>query len=191
MGDYRAPQTGGNRSLVWRLLGLAAGMFAFGFLLVPLYDVFCDITGLGGRTNESAVQVAENRDESRSIELEFVTTVNEFAPWEFSATVESMTIHPGGLYEATFTARNLSGHDKTAQAVPSVAPAQAASYFKKLDCFCFTTQDFAGNEERKLPVRFIVDPDLPDYVDTITLSYTFFDTERISGNAEHAPGSSH
>ncbi len=173
-----------NRSLALRLVGLALGMFAFGFALVPLYDVFCEITGFGGRTNEAPVVMAENPDLGREIRLEFVATVNEYAPFEFTPTVRSMTVNPGGLYEATFVARNLSGRGRVAQAVPSVAPAQAGSHFKKLDCFCFSSQEFAPNEERELPVRFIVDSDLPDYVDTITLSYTFFDTARLTDTSD-------
>jgi cytochrome c oxidase assembly protein subunit 11 len=181
----------GSGALAGRLLLFAAGMFAFGYALVPLYDVFCDITGFGGRTNETAAQVTEAADTSRSINLEFVTTVNEYAPWEFQPSVARMTVNPGGMYEATFIARNLAGREMTAQAVPSVAPQQAARYFKKLDCFCFTTQEFAANETRELPVRFIIDSDLPDYVDTITLSYTFFDTARLTHNSggAHSPSS--
>lgn len=188
-GDMSNNNAGDNRSLTLRLLGLAAGMFAFGFALVPLYDVFCEITGLGGRTNETAVVMEENRDETREIRLEFVTTVNEYAPFEFAPSVSSMTINPGGLYEANFIARNMTGRGKIAQAVPSVAPAQASGYFKKLDCFCFSAQEFAANEERELPVRFIVDSDLPEFVDTITLSYTFFDTARLTeaDMPEHGP----
>ncbi len=165
-----------NRSLTLRLLAWAIGMFGFGFLLVPLYDVFCEITGFGGRTNSEAVTVAESPDESRSIRIEFVTQTNEYAPWEFSADVPSMDVYPGKLYFATFTAKNLTGDDKVAQAVPSVAPTSASGHFRKIDCFCFTSQAFAANETRELPLQFIVDPDLPDYVDTITLQYTMFDT---------------
>lgn len=180
-----------NRSLATRLLLMAVGMFGFGFLLVPLYDVFCDLTGFGGRTNETAVVMEENRDASREIQLEFVTTVNEFAPFAFEPVVESMTVQAGGLYEAVFTARNLTGRSKIAQAVPSVAPSIAGSFFKKLDCFCFTNQEFAANEERELLVRFIVDSELPDYVDTLTLSYTFFDTARLTDNRQQAATSTH
>lgn len=180
-----------TRPLALRLVLLTAAMFAFGFLLVPLYDVFCEITGFGGRTNDTAAVVEENVDQSRDIRLEFVTTVNEYAPWEFGPVVDNMTVHPGGLYEARFVARNLTGREKIAQAVPSVAPAQAAKYFKKLDCFCFENQGFAANEEREMFVRFIIDSELPDYVDTITLSYTFFDTARLSDNSAQAEHPSH
>ena len=173
-------------ALATRLVLCAVGMFAFGYALVPLYDVFCEITGFGGRTNETPATVVEAADTSRTIDLEFVTTVNQYAPWEFHATVDRMRVNPGGLYEATFIATNLADRQMTAQAVPSVAPLQASKYFKKLDCFCFTTQEFAAQESRELSVRFIVDSELPEYVDTITLSYTFFDVARLTQNSAEA-----
>ena len=170
-------QSNDTKQLTVRLLLLAVGMFGFGFALVPIYDVFCEITGFGGKTNaEAAIDIAVAPDVSREIDLEFITTVNQYAPWEFHAELDGMTVHPGGLYEATFIARNLTDKHKIAQAVPSVAPQQAAGHFKKLDCFCFTQQEFMPGEEKAMPVRFIVDSDLPEYIDTITLSYTFFDT---------------
>lgn len=164
-----------------RRLGLlAVAMFGFGYLLVPLYDVFCEITGFGGKTNGTAVAAVERVDETRTVTVEFVTTVNEYAPWDFRAVQATMDVHPGKLYRASFVARNLSAEDKTAQAVPSVAPTSAARYFRKTECFCFTEQPFAPAEQRELEVQFIVDNKLPDYVDTVTLSYTFFDTVRLS-----------
>lgn len=165
-------------SLAIRLAVIAAGMFGFGYLLVPAYDVFCDITGLGGRTNETPATAVAAPEASRDVDLEFVTTVNQAAPWTFDAAEPGMSVHPGGIYEAVFVAENLSSRHKVAQAVPSIAPPAAAEYFKKLDCFCFTTQEFAPNEQRELLVRFVVDRDLPEYIDTITLSYTMFDTDR-------------
>jgi cytochrome c oxidase assembly protein subunit 11 len=174
-----------NRSLVGQLLVLTVAMFGFGFLLVPLYDVFCEITGFGGRTNAEAAVVEEAPDLSREIRIEFVTTVNSYAQFEFAADADSMTVNPGKMYYATFTAKNLSAEDKVAQAVPSVAPTTAAEYFTKIECFCFTSQEFLADEERAMPLQFIVDPDLPDFVDTITLQYTFFDTARVAANFEN------
>ena len=171
-----------NRSLVGRLLILAAGMFAFGFALVPLYDVFCEITGFGGRTNDTAAVVEEAPDCDREIRIEFVTTTNSYAPFEFGADVDSMTVTPGKMYFATFTAKNLTEKDRIAQAVPSVSPVSAAEHFQKIECFCFNNQEFLANEERAMPLQFIVDPDLPDYVDTISLQYTFFDTAPQAAN---------
>ena len=171
-----------NRSLVGRLLIMTVAMFGFGFALVPLYDVFCQITGFGGRTNTEAVAAEEAPDLSREIRVEFVTTVNSYAPFEFGADLDSMTVHPGKMYFATFTAKNMTEDDKIAQAVPSVAPVAAAEHFVKIECFCFNSQEFAANEEKAMPLQFIVDPDLPEYVDTITLQYTFFDTASVASN---------
>jgi cytochrome c oxidase assembly protein subunit 11 len=178
--EQRSEERPGTRTLTLRLLLVAVGMFGFGYLLVPAYDIFCEITGLGGRTNEAPARVVATPDETRSVDLEFVTTVNQAAPWTFRAQAPGMQVHPGGLYEAVFVATNLTGRPQVAQAVPSVAPSEAAAHFRKLDCFCFTTQEFAANESRELLVRFIVDPELPEYVDTITLSYTLFDTNRLA-----------
>jgi len=176
-----------NRSLAARLLVFAVGMFAFGFLVLPpMYDVFCDITGFGGRTNETALVAAEAPDLTRTIRVEFVTTVNEYAPWSFSADVDSMEVNPGKMYFATFSTTNRSSGPLVGQAVPSVTPVSATEHFKKIECFCFTSQEFAANETRALPLQFIVDPDLPDYVDTITLSYTLFDTARVVTNSARA-----
>jgi cytochrome c oxidase assembly protein subunit 11 len=184
MTNSNKPEPISSRSLSLRLLVLAVAMFGFGFLLVPIYDAFCEVTGFGGKTaNTAATDVVVNADETRQIEIEFVTTVNQYAPWTFRSSVATMTVHPGGLYEAIFVAKNLTDSHKIAQAVPSVAPQQAASHFKKLECFCFTAQEFAPGEEKAMPVRFIVDSDIPDYIDTITLSYTFFDTARLTDSS--------
>ena len=170
-----------NGALAARLVAFAAVMFGFGFFaLPPLYEVFCEITGFGGRTNSTAMAASEAPDYERTVRIEFVTTVNNYAPWEFAADADSMDVHPGKMYFATFTAKNLSTAELIGQAVPSVSPVSASAHFQKIECFCFESQDFAASEERKLPLQFIVDPDLPEFVDTITLSYTFFDTVRVS-----------
>lgn len=175
-----------NRSLTLRLLVIVVGMFGFGmFALPPMYDAFCEITGFGGRTNTVAETAVEAPDLSREIRIEFVSTVNEFAPWDFAPEVDSMTVHPGKMYYATFTARNKTGEHKIAQAIPSVTPILASQHFQKIECFCFTSQEFQANEERAMPLQFIVDPDLPEFVDTITLQYTFYDTVRVTANDEN------
>jgi cytochrome c oxidase assembly protein subunit 11 len=170
-----------NASLAARLVLFATAMFAFGFLVLPpLYEVFCEITGFGGRTNTTAQVADEAPDLSRDVRIEFVTTVNNYAPWEFEPTVDSMTVHPGKMYYATFSATNLSDDQRTGQAVPSVSPLSASEHFQKIECFCFASQEFAANEQRSLPLQFIVNPDLPDYVDTITLSYTYFESTYVT-----------
>lgn len=189
--NHADKNAGASRSLALQLLLITVAMFGFGFLLVPIYDAFCEVTGLGGKTNKTAAIVEESVVVEREIKLEFDTTVNQYAPWEFSSTEDAMTIHPGAIYTTTFTARNLTDHHMTAQAVPSIAPAQAAKYFKKLECFCFTTQEFEAYESRDMPVRFIVESGIPEYIDTITLSYTLFDTARVTHNADPEAHSSH
>jgi cytochrome c oxidase assembly protein subunit 11 len=166
---------GNIRIMVLKLAGITVAMFGFGYLLVPIYEVFCEITGLGGRTSNEAATVAVAPDMSRSVRVEFVASVNANGPWEFRPEVPSMTVHPGQMYTTTYWARNLRDLDVVGHAVPSVAPGTAARYFNKTECFCFTEQQFAPNEGRDMPVIFIIDPDLPAHVETVTLSYTFFD----------------
>ena len=166
--------------LTGKLLLLAVCMFGFGFLLVPIYDVFCEITGLNGKTDSAAAIITEAPDLEREVTVEFVGTVNQGAPWEFRPAVNRMHVHPGQLYSMTFYARNRSPMAIAGQAVPSVSPGQAAEYFRKTECFCFTRQDFVAGEEKDMPLRFIVDPDLPAHVDTVSLSYTMFDVTTIA-----------
>lgn len=153
---------------------LVVGMFGFGFALVPLYDVFCEITGLGGRTAGAPQQVVENVDVNRTVRVEFVGALEAGAPWHFRPTVGHMEVHPGQLYETHYYAENLTGSELVGQATPSVSPGSAAKHFKKVHCFCFTRQEFAPHEGRDMQVLFMVDPDLPAYIDTVTLGYTFF-----------------
>lgn len=180
MTSSQQPKPISNAALTGRLLVLAVAMFGFGFALVPLYDVFCEITGFGGRTNATAAEVVERPDLTREIRIEFNTQLNEYAPWEFVPDADSMIVNPGKMYFATFTAKNLTDTEMVGQAVPSVAPVSASKHFKKIDCFCFENQEFAANEERAMPLQFIVDPDLPEFVDTITLQYTFYDTVQLT-----------
>lgn len=178
------PQAGsGHRSLVGKLLLMAGGMFAFGFALVPLYDVFCEVTGFGGRTNTEAAVVTERPDESRTVTVEFVATLGGFAPWDFEPMVTRMEVHPGRLYQMNYVARNRTSGELTGHAVPSVAPGSAARHFQKTECFCFTPQAFQPDEEREMPVVFIIDPDLPRHVDRVTLSYTFFAGQTVAGRS--------
>ena len=167
-----------NRRTAKLLAVLTLAMFAFGFALVPLYDVFCEITGLNGKTGRvEAAALDDQVDFTRQIKVQFVTSVNGALQWEFDARTPQMTVHPGAVYEAIFTARNLASTATVGQAVPSVSPNTAAAHFNKTECFCFTRQSFAVGESKLMPVRFIVDRNLPDQVRTITLSYTFFDAK--------------
>jgi cytochrome c oxidase assembly protein subunit 11 len=163
-----------HRNLSIKLAALVCGMFGFGFALVPLYDVFCDLTGFGGRINGPATAVSAQADLKRTLRVEFVASLDRHAPWTFEPSVASMTIHPGQLVETHFHARNLRDVPMTAQAVPSVAPGLAAEHLRKIECFCFTEQLFEPLEARDMPVIFMLDPALPAHIETVTLAYTFF-----------------
>lgn len=166
-----------NRSLVLRLLLLTVASFVFGWALVPLYDVFCKVTGVGNaeaRAGRSVVR--EAIDPKREVSIEFIGNPASVGSFEFRPRLASMRIHPGKLYDAQFYARNLTSMPARAQAVPSISPGTAAKYFHKTECFCFSPQKFNAAEGRDLAVRFIVDPQLPATVDKLTLAYTFYDT---------------
>ena len=159
------------------IVGLA--MFGFGYALVPLYDVLCQITGLGGRTGVVAAGSLDGGvDTSRTVRVQFLGTVNSRLPWEFRPGVASMEVHPGQVYETTYYARNLSGTTTVGQARPSVAPSVASLHFNKTECFCFLEQELSPGEARDMPVRFVLSRDLPADIATVTLSYTFFNSGR-------------
>ena len=172
-----------NRGLTARLLLMVAASFAFGFALVPLYDVFCEVTGVGSRAGLSRATDTGGTAaaEPRIVTVEFTASVPGSGRWEFAPVAASMEVKTGQLYETHYRARNLSGRDVTGQAVPSVAPMRATKYFLKTECFCFTPQHFKGAEERELAVRFVVDRDLPPGIDRLTLSYAFYDVARTAG----------
>jgi len=165
-----------TRRLVRRLVVIVVAMFGFGYLLVPLYNVFCEVTGLNGKTGRMGVAQAEKMtpDLSRLVTVEFVTSVNSGFPWNFKPMVSRVEVRPGEQMEVMFEATNRTNEVAIGQAVPSVAPNEAARYFSKTECFCFTEQKLAPGETRQMPVRFIVDPRLPKNIESLTLGYTFF-----------------
>lgn len=155
---------------------IALAMFGFGFALVPLYDVFCDLTGLNGKVKGEAIGEAGFKvDATREVNLEFVTSLNGDMPLKFRVEQAKLKIHPGQYYTMKYYAENTSDHKLVGQAIPSVAPGLASPYLKKVECFCFTAQEFEPHKEREMPVRFVVDPALPADVKDMSLSYTFFD----------------
>jgi cytochrome c oxidase assembly protein subunit 11 len=165
-----------NRTLTWKLLGFALGAFAFGFALVPLYNVLCSVTGYGDQTRLlRKVAAIEHPDLNRTVTVEFLASVASSGEWEFRPVVRTVQVHPGQLYTAQFYAHNLTGRDQVAQAVPNIAPSEVAAYFHKTECFCFSPQKFTAGEGRQMPVRFIIDPAMPDHIELITLAYTFYD----------------
>ncbi|MEM8594192.1 MAG: cytochrome c oxidase assembly protein [Pseudomonadota bacterium] len=171
------------KRLVPKLWLVVIGMFAFGFLLVPIYDVFCEITGLNGKTNETAYKAVDLQvDKTRMIDVLFVATNNDGMVWTFKPEVRKVSVHPGEPTDVTFFANNPSNKRMVSQAIPSVAPNRAAAYFHKTECFCFEKQALEANESIDMPLRFVVDPGLPKDITSITLSYTLFDVTDKFGN---------
>ncbi|WP_026611798.1 cytochrome c oxidase assembly protein [Methylocaldum szegediense] len=166
----------GNKRLTWSMVLVAVGMFGFGFAMVPLYNVFCEVTGLNGKVKSEAVaDAAYVVDQSRELSIEFITSVNENMPLAFRAEKAKMKIHPGQYYTVKFYAENTSDKKMVGRAIPSVAPGTATQYLNKTECFCFSEQEFEPHKLREMPVRFVIDPSIPENVKDMTLSYTFFD----------------
>ena len=173
--------TAASSKKTFRTIALvSAGSFVFAFSMVPLYRIACEkVFGIKleqGAAGEARLAGIEE-DATRTVTIEFDGTVNSKLPWAFAPQQLTMQVHPGRMYEANYLARNTSDHAIVGNAAPSVAPSVASTYFNKTECFCFTEQLLQAGEERAMPVRFVVDPALPDYVTTITLSYTFFSND--------------
>lgn len=164
------------------LFAMPVVMFGFGYLMVPIYEVFCDLTGLNGKTGRLSDAQAQYlvADDERWVTVEFIAQTNQNAAWAFTPEKASMRVRPGQTYAMNYVAVNQLNQPTTAQAVPSVAPSKAASHFKKISCFCFEQQPFEALENKRMPLVFIVEPDLPGEVDTVTLAYTLFDTSAFN-----------
>ncbi|WP_421132929.1 cytochrome c oxidase assembly protein [Alteromonas sp. A079] len=175
-------QTNANNKLVIKLVVIVFGMFGFGFALVPLYDVFCDIAGINGKTeNSAALYESVEIDESREVTVEFITRTNTGMPWEFRAETKRIKVHPGELNTVSFYVRNPASSNIVAQAIPSVSPGTAAIYLNKTECFCFNQQPLTAGAEAYMPMQFYVDPQLPEDITYFTLQYTLYDvTARAS-----------
>lgn len=181
-----------NARMLGKLAVITAGMFGFGYALVPIYNAICEATGinvLALSEREGAgvkVRAPANTqvDLSRTITVEF--DVNTRGPWDFKPEVRSMEVHPGQLSTVMYQFQNIQNRTMAAQAIPSYAPQQAMAHFNKLECFCFTQYTLAPGEKKSWPVAFVIDPKLPKDVKTITLSYTFFE---VGGKVPSAPAS--
>ena len=199
MSEAQAPV---KRGAGWlKLAGVALAAFAFTFSLVPLYRIACEKVfgirlegGTGQARAGTAAAAGTTERKARTVTVQFDGGVNSKLPWAFEPEQLTMDVVPGELNEALYFARNDGDRAIVGSAVPSVAPARASGHFTKTECFCFTAQTLQPGEKRDMPVRFIVDPDLPDDVKTITLSYTFFKNEDLTArlgaaqatNAPHA-----
>lgn len=180
-----------NIRMVGKLAVVTAGMFAFGYALVPIYNAICEMTGINilSLSERQVPGVSSNLtpsntqvDRSRTITVEF--DANSRGPWEFKPAMRSMQVHPGELATVMYEFQNVQNRRMAAQAIPSYAPRQAAAHFNKVECFCFTQYTLEAGEKKEWPVAFIIDPKLSKDVTTITLSYTFFE---VGGRTPAAP----
>ena len=176
-GRFEALRRRVNAAMFGKLVVVTVLMFGFGYALVPLYRKICEITGVNNltQTDDAAAKFAQSTqvDLSRTITVEF--DGNARGPWRFMPAVRSLKVHPGELTTMTYEIANQQARTMQAQAIPSYAPMAATQYFRKVECFCFKQQSLAPNEARQFPVVFVIDPKIPKNVDTITLSYTFFE----------------
>ncbi|MEK7815237.1 MAG: cytochrome c oxidase assembly protein [Pseudomonadota bacterium] len=170
-----------NRRLAVKLGVVTLAMFGFGYALSPMYDLMCQAFGLNGKTGRTDEQAVAARavDASRTVTVEFTGLATTGLPWEFKPLTAKLAVHPGEVKEVKYYVRNTTDETITGQAVPSVAPGLTAAHFKKIECFCFTQQTLKPGEAREMPVRFVVDPAIDKNVHTVTLSYTFFNTNKV------------
>ena len=172
-GSRGRPQASHAR-LVRRLVLVSVGMFGFGFAMWPLYNVFCDLTGLGGRGVKVAESAGELARSDRQVRIRFDATVNSGLPWRFEALDKSATVNLGEMSEAMYLAMNPNDEAIVGRAIYNVTPPEASLYFVKTECFCFTEQLLQANESREMPVYYFIQPDLPEHIKELTLSYTFY-----------------
>jgi cytochrome c oxidase assembly protein subunit 11 len=166
-----------SRRMIWLSALVIVVMFSFGFVMSPLYDAICRAVGVSGKPMR--VEAPGTKiDETRLVSVEFTGNTIAGLPWEFRPLTKKLALHPGEVVTISYYARNPSDEVIVAQAAPSITPALASEHFKKIECFCFTQQKLAPGEAREMPVRFYVDPALPREVNTITLSYGFFNLDK-------------
>lgn len=168
-----------NWALFRKLLVVAVVMFGFGFALIPFYKKICEVTGINNILQADVAEKNTQVDASRNVTVEFDANVRGMS-WQFRSLQSSLSVHPGEITQVVYEVRNKTNRPITGQAIPSYGPQLAGQYFKKLECFCFTTQTLKPNEVRQMPVVFVIDRALPKDVNTITLSYTFFELEGTS-----------
>ena len=177
-----AARTLENRRMLTRLSIVAVAMFGFGFALVPFYERICLALGVNSLVEKAEAPANTQVDATRLVTLELDANAHDL-PWRFRPLVRHLQVRPGELVHVEYEIANVRGEPVTGQAVPSYGPALAAQYVRKLECFCFTQQTLAAGETRRLPVAFVVDPQLPRDLHTITLSYTFFEVPGLKGKS--------
>lgn len=174
-----------TKRLVTRLVFTVIGMFGFGFAMVPLYDVICDITGLNGKTGEQVAEVQAPTGtpvSDRLITVQFLSQNAAGMDWEFAATEAQVKVRPGEVKVVSYRAANPHSYAMVGQAIPSVAPSEAAQYLKKLECFCFQEQPLEAGEEVDMGIRFFIDESIPEHITKLTLSYSLFDITKSASS---------
>ncbi|MCH8079732.1 MAG: cytochrome c oxidase assembly protein [Proteobacteria bacterium] len=172
-----------NNRIIVVLAGIAFGMFAFGFAMVPLYKLFCQVAGIqtvGSNTAVTQSATEQTQAESRLVTVKFDTTISSGLPWEFKSMTRKVRVKTGEANDVIFVARNLANESITGQAIPSVIPWQATDYFNKTECFCFQQQVLEPQQTKEMLLRFIVSTNLPEEIDSLTLSYTIMNTDTES-----------
>ncbi len=190
MSEQRQPAAN-RRTAIWLGL-LVVAMFGFGFAMVPLYDLFCQVAGIQSVGNRTAASGERRRADTkvgeRFVTVKFDTTVNSELPWEFKPVVRKLRVQVGKTHQAMFSARNLTDSAITGQAIPSVVPWQATEYFHKVECFCFARQKLEAGATQKMPLSFSIAPDLPEGINSLTLSYTFMKHSGAELTPVHSAG---
>jgi cytochrome c oxidase assembly protein subunit 11 len=165
-----------NQALLKKLLTIVVIMTAFGFALVPFYRKICEVTGISSSRVVNFASVTNTQvDAVRTVTVEFVATSNKNLPWRFEPVTKTLQLHPGEIGRVVYRVSNNTDQAMVGQAVPSYGPIDAGKYLNKLECFCFRRQALQAHETREMPVVFTLSSDLPEDVNTVTLSYTFFD----------------
>ena len=172
-----------NRRLMLRLAMVAVAMFGFGYALVPFYYKICAAWGVNSFGETGASPANSQVDATRTVTIELDSNSHGRLPWRFKPLVNHVDVHPGQVTTVEYEVVNEQPTPVTGQAIASFGPQLAGEYFKKIDCFCFSQQTLAGGESRRLPVVFVIDPKLPKDVNTISLSYTFFEVDGRGGES--------
>jgi len=185
-----SPKAARKKRSLLEMSVFTAVMFGFGFAFAPLYSALCQLTGLNGRSESMLVAstLQSAPDLSRSVTVQLLTVVNGGREWRFKPMQSEIKVHPGEFVTVNFEAENLLDQDVVGQAVPAVSPGKAAKHVKKTECFCFTQQPFKAREKKIMPVRLMLDPELPRDLNTVTLSYTFFDVTELAQQSAKPKG---
>jgi len=185
-----SPKAARKKRSLLEMSVFTAVMFGFGFAFAPLYSALCQLTGLNGRSESMLVAstLQSAPDLSRSVTVQLLTVVNGGREWRFKPMQSEIKVHPGEFVTVNFEAENLLDQDVVGQAVPAVSPGKAAKHVKKTECFCFTQQPFKAREKKIMPVRLMLDPELPKDLNTVTLSYTFFDVTELAQQSAKPKG---